>query len=120
MRIEVIERAVRVTAIVMFLVLALMCLGGETLLVAPTPASSFLAHLVIFFFLSSVSYVGWVEAASRVAILMVALAMVFEVAQVALPGRAFSTLDFAGNLIGVGLAWVFFRVLLNFKRTIRA
>ena len=118
-RIEIIERVVRVIAIVMFLVLAWICLGGETLLVAPTPASSSLAHLVIFFFLGSVSYVGWAESASRVAIVMVVLATVFEVAQMALPGRTFSALDLAGNLIGVGLAWVFFRVLLNFKRTIR-
>ena len=118
--IEIIERIVRVTAILVFLVLAWMCLGGETLLVAPTPISNFLVHLVMFFFLGSVSYVGWVEAASRVAVVMVVLAVVFEVAQVVLPGRTFAMLDLAGNLIGVGLAWAFFRVLLNFKRTIRA
>lgn len=120
MGIEIIERIVRVTAVVVFLALTWMCLGGETLFAAPTPISSFLVHLVLFFFLGSVSYVGWVEAASRVGVVMVVLAVVFEVAQVVLPGRTFSMLDLAGNLIGVGLAWVFFKVLLNFKRTIRA
>jgi len=118
-KIETIERVVRVMAIFIFLVLAWMCLGGETLFVAPTPVSSFLVHLVMFFFLGSVSYIGWVEAASRVAAALVVLAMAFEVAQVGLPGRTFSTLDLAGNLVGVGLAWIFFKALLNFKRTIR-
>lgn len=119
MWIETIERVVRVVAILTFLALAWMCLGGETLLAASTPIYSFLVHLVMFFFLGSVSFLGWVEAASRVAIVMVALAVVFEMAQVVLPGRVFSMLDLAGNLIGVGLAWIFFRVLLSFKRTVR-
>ena len=46
-------------------------------------------------------------------------AVMFGVIQVALPGRTFSMLDLAGNLIGVGLAWAFYKVLVNFKRTIR-
>lgn len=117
--IEVIERIVRIAAVLTFIVLAWLCLGGENFFVRPIPISSFLIHLVMFFFFAAVSYVGWVDAASRVAIAMVILAVVLEVAQVVLPGRTFSTLDLAGNLIGVGLAWVFFRVLLNFKRTIR-
>lgn len=117
--IETVERIVRVMAGVVFMVLAWMCLGGETLLVAPTPISSFLVHLVIFFFLGAVSLVGWADAARRVAMLLVVLAVVFEAVQVALPGRVFSMLDLAGNLIGVGLALLFFWVLLNFRRTIR-
>ncbi|WP_282154058.1 VanZ family protein [Ruegeria atlantica] len=119
MKIEVIERVVRVAAIVVFLALVWVCLGGETLIVAPTPIASFLVHLVIFFFLGVVSHLGWVEAAPRVAVLTITLAVVLEVGQLGLPGRTFSMLDLAGNLIGVALAWVFFRVLLNFKRTIR-
>lgn len=117
--IEAIERIVRVMAIVTFVVLAWMCLGGETLFAASTPISGFLVHLVMFFFLGSVSFVGWAEAASRVAVVMVVLAVGFEIIQLGLPGRVFSTLDLAGNLIGAGLAWVFFRLLLSFKRTIR-
>ncbi len=119
MKIEFIESVVRVFTIVVFLALVWVCLGGETVLVAPTPISSFLVHLVAFFFLGSACHLGWVEAAARVAVLMVILAVALEVVQIALPGRTFSVLDLAGNLIGVGLAWVFFRVLLNFKRTIR-
>lgn len=120
MGIEVIERIVRFTSIVVFLALAWMCLGGETLLAAPTPFASFLVHLILFFFLGSVSYIGWAEAATRVAIVMFVLAIAFEFAQLFIPGRTFSMMDLVGNLIGVGLAWVFFRLLLNFRRTLRA
>ena len=119
MAIEVIERIVRVVAVVMFLALAWLCLGGDTLVAAPTPIASALVHLVMFFFLGAVSYVGWAEAILRVALVMVALAVAFEIIQVVLPGRVFSLLDLAGNLIGVGLAWVFYKVLVSFKRTIR-
>jgi len=118
--IEVIERIVRVVAVLTFLALAWVCLGGESWFAVSTPISSFLMHLVIFFFLSAVSFVGWVDQATRMVILMVALAVILEVVQIALPGRNFSILDLAGNLIGVGVAWIFYRVLLNFKRTIRA
>lgn len=73
----------------------------------------------MFFFFAVVSFVGWVDFAPRLAVIMVGLAVVLEVVQIVLAGRTFSTLDLAGNLIGVGIAWVFFKVLLNFKRTIR-
>lgn len=119
-RIEIIERIIRVAAVVMFVVLTWVCLGGDSLLTVQTPIASFLVHLVVFFFLAAVAYVGWVEAASRVVIFMVVLAVVLEVVQIMLSGRNFTLLDLAGNLIGVGLAWVFFKMLLNFKRAIRA
>lgn len=119
MRIERIERIVRVSAILVLFVLAWMCLGGDTLVAAPTPLSSFLVHVLLFFFLGAVSYVGWVEAAPRVTLVVGGLAIAFEAVQVALPGRSFSVLDLVGNLAGVGIAWVFYRVLLKFKRTIR-
>jgi VanZ family protein len=110
---------VRILAVLIFLILAWMCLGGETLVVVPSPVTGFLVHLVLFFFLGSAGYIGWVEAASRVSAVMVVLAIVFEVAQLVLPGRTFALLDLAGNLIGVGVAWIFYRVVLNFRRTIR-
>lgn len=119
-RIDVVERIVRIAAVVTFLILAWLCLGGENVFVSPIPISIFLVHLVMFFFLAVVSFVGWVDAAPKLALAMLILAVVLEVIQVVLPGRTFSALDLAGNLIGVGLAWVFFRVLLNFKRTIQA
>lgn len=63
MAVAIMERFVRISAILVFLALAWMCLGGDTLVAVPTPISSFLVHLVLFFFLGAVSYVGWVEAA---------------------------------------------------------
>lgn len=120
MRIEIVERIIRILAVVVFAALAWVCLGGDSLLAAPTPISSFLLHLVAFFFLAAVSYVGWADAALKLTFVMVGLAIVLEVVQIMLPGRNFTMLDLAANLIGVGLAWVFFKVLLNFKRTIRA
>jgi len=119
-RIEFVERIVRIAAIMMFVILAWLCLGGENFFVKPIPISSFLAHLVMFLFFAVVSFAGWADAASRLAVIMVLLAVGLEVVQVFLPDRTFSMLDLAGNLIGVGLAWIFFKVLLNFKRTIRA
>ncbi|SLN59124.1 VanZ like family protein [Roseovarius albus] len=119
MGIETIERIVRIAAIVVFLALAWLCLGGETLLVAPTPISGFLAHMLMFFFLGAASCLGWVETAPRMVVVVLILAVAFELVQVVLPGRSFSLLDLAGNLIGVALAWVFYKVMLKFKRTIR-
>jgi len=119
-KIEIVERIVRVVAVVMLAVLAWVCLGGDSLLAVPTPITSFLVHLVAFFFLAAIAYVGWADHAPRMALIMIGLAVVLEVVQVMLPGRNFTILDLSGNLIGVGIAWVFFKVLLNFKRTIRA
>ena len=115
-RTEAVERIIRVAAIATFLVIAWLCLGGESWFAVQTPIAGFLVHLIIFFFLAAVAYVGWANMASKIALGMLVLAVVI---QIVLPGRTFSTLDLAGNLIGVGLAWVFFRVLLNFNRTIR-
>ena len=118
-RTEAVERIIRVAAIATFLVIAWLCLGGESWFAVQTPIAGFLVHLIIFFFLAAVAYVGWASMASKIALGMLVLAVVLEVIQIVLPGRTFSTIDLAGNLIGVGLAWVFFRVLLNFNRTIR-
>lgn len=117
--IQLIERIVRIVAVLTFLILTWVCLGGESWFAVSTPFASFLMHLVIFFFLAAISFVGWVDMAPRMVIFMIALAVVLEIVQILLPGRNFSTMDLAGNMIGVALAWIFFRVLLNFKRTIR-
>ena len=119
-RIEIIERFVRIAAVVSALVLGWLCLGGESWFAVNTPISGFLVHLVMFFFMAAVACVGWADSASRIIFGAFVLALVLEVVQLVLPGRTFSVFALAGNLAGVGLAWIFFRVLLNFKRTIRA
>jgi glycopeptide antibiotics resistance protein len=105
-------------AVGMFVVVAWLSLAPATVNYAPgaptAPLVPLFARMATLFVLSTVVFLAWRANVRPALIVMAVSAIVFEVGQVYSTNRVFSVEDLAGNIIGVVLAFLFFRALWQF------
>lgn len=116
---KMIERTARLCAVMILLVVSWLSLAPDPVPV-PVPAYvSALSHVVMHFTLGTLFLVGWPDVTRKLLPLLAGYAIAVEALQRFVPTRTFDWLDMVGNLIGLGLAYLFYLALVRFARNLR-
>lgn len=112
----------KILAVLLFIIVAWLSLAPATVNYSPgaptAPLVPLLARMAILFVLSITVFLAWRHNVIPAVIFMFIAAFVFEIGQIYSVNRDFSVEDLLGNIMGVLMAYLFFRALWQFSHRI--
>ncbi len=112
----------KILAVLLFVIVAWLSLAPATVNYSPgapsAPLVPLLARMAILFVVSTAVFLAWRHNVMPAAVFMFVSAFVFEIGQIYSVNRDFSIEDLLGNIMGVIIAYLFFRALWQFSHRI--